>query len=289
MTIFHVEKLRLGVFTMFPPRTSEHVPGLGPITGSSVLQTCDFSLMRTPYIENRGESQLGIYPVDEVVVGASVSPGIRSASGECLHYKRSLSCFITASSLCGCSWRGRDTAGPKSHLDSSHLHWEQLIIRRACKWGKESKGEGSEGERKKRAGWGGEDRKEGTEGPDGLPRADPSINRHVWHYVTPYLRKVFSVNNTEADREWLKTYKLRLAHGRSLNYINLQIYLGINCIIHPPHLWERTSTEWLCCAMGTIQTIENSLFPNALLLKTARFHRCKWRERKRSFLWHLMS
>lgn len=29
MTIFHAEKLRLGVFTMFAPRTSEHVPGLG--------------------------------------------------------------------------------------------------------------------------------------------------------------------------------------------------------------------------------------------------------------------
>ena len=35
-------KLRLGELTVFPPGSSEYLPGLGPATSSSDFQTCDF-------------------------------------------------------------------------------------------------------------------------------------------------------------------------------------------------------------------------------------------------------
>lgn len=155
-------KLRLGELTVFPPGASEYLLGLGLATSSSDFQTCDFffSIMQISQRKNRGESQLGICPVDEVVVGASAPhQALGQYLGSVLLDQGGLSCFMAASSLRGRSWQGPDSAGLKGsskgrllpHPDSS----EQLIIKRASKGGERKQSRGKEGR-------GGGRREEGT-------------------------------------------------------------------------------------------------------------------------------
>lgn len=216
MTIFCVKKLRLGEFTVFPPGTSESMPGLELESTSSDFWTCDFSIMRTR--QEKTEGSLTWAFVQWMKLSERLS---HQALGQ---YLASLytthEAFPVSSQPAACVgvlgeaqtqlvWKGPQKSGCcliQTHLDSS----EQLII----------KGEGRKGGRREREGRGREGRKEGTEGAS---LTSMSRSFYKWtclklrHLRVPRRRSLWATQKQVESS--LKTHKLKLARGHSLSYI----------------------------------------------------------------------